>query len=105
LLVRLVDTAAVAQREADALVVVAHDGGDAELADEPGDLVGEWPVADEVAQAHHVVDVAQPDVRQHSLQGRQVAVDVAEHRQPAGDSESLHGASLRSCPTISECLS
>ena len=50
LLVGLVDAAAVAGLEADALVVVAHEAGDAAVADEQSDLVGRRAVADEVAE-------------------------------------------------------
>jgi hypothetical protein len=76
LLVGLVDAAAVAGREADALVVVAHEARDAAVSDKRRDLVRVRSVADEVAEAEHVADAATLDVRQDCLEVGQVAVHL-----------------------------
>ena len=76
LLVGLVDTAAVAGLEPDALVVVAHHGGDGALAQQRGDLVGKGAIADEVTQADHVGHAASLDVGEDRLEAGKVAVHI-----------------------------
>jgi hypothetical protein len=47
-------------------------------------FVGLSPVADEVAEAPAGIHALLGDVRQHGLERRQIAVDVAEERDPHG---------------------
>jgi hypothetical protein len=88
--VGLVDAAAVAGAEADALVVVAHQGGDAAVAHQGRDLVGERPVADEVTEAEHVADAAGLEVREDRLEAGQVAVDVGEDGEAPRQRDAAH---------------
>ncbi len=90
LLVGLVDAAAVAGAEADALVVVAHQRRHAPVPDQRGDLVGERPVADEVAEAERLGDPAAVDVREDRLEPGQVAVDVRVDGERRGDGDCTH---------------
>ena len=105
LLVGLVDAAAVAGLEADALVVVAHERGDAAVAHEQGDLVGRGSVADEVAERDRLRHPAPLDVGEDRLEARQVAVHVAEDGEGRVDARaSSRGVSFHRLVFISSYL-
>ena len=89
LLVGLVDAAAVAGLEADALVVIAHEARDAAIAHKQSDLVRRGPVADEVAEARSC-DSAALDIGEDRLECRQVAVHVGEDSERLVYLDGLH---------------
>ena len=86
LAVVLVDVraAAVLEVAGDRVVVVAVDRRDLPLGDQRADLVRMWPVADQVATAEDPRDPELVDALERSLERRQVAVDVGDHRHRTG---------------------
>nr|GFD21261.1 hypothetical protein [Tanacetum cinerariifolium] len=78
--VGFVGAAAVAAGQADALVVVAGQRGDAASAYLVHHFVGPGRIAHQVAEAENHVGPALLHVGQHRFQGRQVAVHVGEKR-------------------------
>lgn len=83
-----VGAAALVAVEADAVVVVPGEGGDASGADGFDDFIGEGAVADEIAEAYYVLVGALPNVGEEGVEGVPVGVDIGEggngHGGPSG---------------------
>src|SRR5579863_1601981 len=77
-IVRLIGTATVVTRAADAEIVVTDDGGDAASANLPDDFVGPNIVANEVAEAVDGVGPLLFDIFKEGIEGREVGMDVGK---------------------------
>src|SRR5690606_33203614 len=84
----------------DAVIVVAHDGGNAFGANALGDLVRVCRVADQVAETVRGVDGPGPQVSEDGVECGEVAVNVTDDGDAHGDASLLGAAMTRRRPAV-----